>query len=96
MHNFDNQTIFETTAATQTKVLSPQSFIEVEKVISSQPSKIHPIHAHRHYEIRQLDPLKKYSNIAFNTLFSYYLFSIGKLEEDTENIVEHKADFVFS
>ena len=47
-------------------------------------------------EIRQLDPLKKHSNIAFNTLFSYYLYSIGKLEEDTENIVAHKADFVFS
>ena len=179
MHNMDNQTIFETTVATQAKVLLPQSFIEVEKVISSQPRKIHPIHAHKHYEIyfltkgtrrllfanslysvdapaiviippqrlhateggpferynvdasaealdpfqldiiedkqlrllkptekqaqmlielldeiRQLDPLKKHNNIAFNTLFSYYLYSIGKLEEDTENIVEHKADFV--
>ena len=45
-------------------------------------------------EIRQLDPLKKHNNIAFNTLFSYYLYSIGKLEEDTENIIEHKSDFV--
>lgn len=179
MHNTDNQTIFETTAATQAKVLSPQSFIEVEKVISTQSSKIHPIHVHKHYEIyfltkgtrrllfanslysvdapaiviipphrlhateggpferynvdaseealdpfqldiiedkqlrllkptekqaqmlielldeiRQLDPLIKHNNIAFNTLFSYYLYSIGKLEEDTDNIVEHKADFV--
>ena len=42
----------------------------------------------------RLDSLKKHNNIAFNTLFSYYLYSIGKLEEDTENIVEHKADFV--
>lgn len=179
MHNIDNQTIAETATATQAKVLSPQSFIEVEKVISTDSSKSHPIHSHKHYEIyfltkgtrrllfanslysvdapaiviipphrlhateggpferynvdaaevamdpfqldiiedkqlrllkptekqaqmliglldeiRQLDPLKKHNNIAFNTLFSYYLYSIGKLEEDTENIVEHKADFV--
>lgn len=179
MHKFDNQTIFETTVATQTKVLSPQSFIEVEKVISTQPSKVHPIHSHKHYEIyfltkgsrrllfanslysvdapaiviippqrlhateggpferynvdaseealdpfqldiiedkqlrllkpsdkqaqilielleeiKQLDTLKKHSNIAFNTLFSYYLYLIGKLEEDQENIIEHQSDFV--
>ena len=179
MHNLDNQTIFDTSVATQAKVLLPQSFIEVEKVISNQPSKVHPIHSHKHYEIyfltkgsrrllfanslysveapaiviippnrlhateggpferynvdasevaldpfqldiiedkqlrllkptekqaqmltelldeiRQLDPLKKHNNIAFNTLFSYYLYSIGKLEEDTENIIEHKSDFV--
>lgn len=179
MHNLDNQTILETSVATQTKVLLPQSFIEVEKVISTQPSKVHPIHSHKHYEIyfltkgsrrllfdnsfysvdapaiviippnrphateggpferynvdasevamdpfqldiiedkqlrllkptekqaqmlielldeiRQLDPLKKHNNIAFNTLFSYYLYSIGKLGEDTENIIIHKSDFV--
>ena len=51
MHNLDNQTILETSVATQTKVLLPQSFIEVEKVISTQPSKVHPIHSHKHYEI---------------------------------------------
>lgn len=179
MSNIDNQTIYETSAATQAKVLLPQSFIEVEKVISTQPSKIHPIHAHKHYEIyfltkgtrrllfanslysvdapaiviippqilhateggpferynvdasevaldpfqldiiedkqlrllkptdkqakvlidlldeiKQLDPLKKHSNIAFNTLFSYYLYLIGKLDEDPENIIMHKSDFV--
>lgn len=31
MHILDNQTIYETTVATQAKVLLPQSFIEVEK-----------------------------------------------------------------
>ena len=45
-------------------------------------------------EIKQLDSLKKHSNIAFNTLFSYYLYMIGKLDEDPENIIVHKADFV--
>ena len=179
MSNIDNQTIFETTSATQIKVLSPQSFIEVEKVISTNASKIHPVHSHKHYEIyfltkgtrrlmfanslyyvdapaiviippqkphateggpferynvdasavaldpfqldiiedkqlrllkptdkqtqvliqlleeiKQLDPLKKHSNIAFNTLFSYYLYLIGKLDEDAENIIMHKSDFV--
>lgn len=179
MSNIDNQTIFETTVATQAKVLLPQSFIEVEKVISTEPSKIHPIHSHKHYEIyfltkgtrrllfanslysvdapaiviippqilhateggpferynvdasevaldpfqldiiedqqlrllkptdkqaqvliglldeiKQLDPLKKHRNIAFNTLFSYYLYLIGKLDEDPENIIMHKSDFV--
>jgi len=179
MHILDNQTISETTVATQPKVLLPQSFIEVEKVISTQPSKSHPIHSHKHYEIyfltkgtrrllfanslynvdapaiviipphrlhateggpferynvdasevaldpfqldiiedkqlrllkptekqakmlielldeiRQLDSLKKHNNIAFNTLFSYYLYSIGKLGEDKENIIEHQSDFV--
>lgn len=179
MENKDNQVILEKTVATQAKELQPQSFIEVEKVISTNPSRKHPIHSHKHYEIyfltkgtrrllfanalynvdapaiviippqqlhateggpferynvdtsevaldpfqldiikdkqlrllkptgkqarmlielldeiRQLDPLKKHNNIAFNTLFSYYLYSIGKLEEDTENIIEHKSDFV--
>ncbi len=179
MSNIDNQTILETTAATQAKVLLPQNFIEVEKVISTRANKIHPTHAHKHYEIyfltkgtrrllfsnslysvdapaiviippqqfhateggpferynvdasvealdpfqldiiedkqlrllkptdkqaqvlielldeiKQLDLLKKHSNIAFNTLFSYYLYLIGKLEENPENIIEHKADFV--
>lgn len=179
MSNIVNQTIYETTAVTQTKVLLPQSFIEVEKVINTQPNRIHPIHSHKHYEIyfltkgtrrllfanslysvdapaiviippnrlhateggpferynvdasevaldpfqldiiedkqlrllkptdkqaqvliglldeiKQLDPLKKHSNIAFNTLFSYYLYLIGKLEEAPENIIEHKSDFV--
>ena len=179
MNILDNQTIYETTVATQPKVLMPQSFIEVEKVISTQSSKIHPIHSHKHYEIyfltkgtrrllfanslysvdapaiviipphilhateggpferynvdasevaldpfqldiiedkqlrllkptekqatmlielldeiRQLDSLKKHNYIAFNTLFSYYLYSIGKLAEDPDNIIEHKADFV--
>ena len=179
MHNPVNQTIFDTSVATQAKVLQPQSFIEVEKVISTQPSKVHPIHSHKHYEIyfltkgsrqllfanslynvdapaiviippnklhateggpferynvdaseialdpfqldiiedkklrllkptekqakmltelldeiRQLDPLKKHNNIAFNTLFSYYLYSIGKLAESTENIIEYHSDFV--
>lgn len=176
---FDNQIILETTVATQPKTLLPQSFIEVEKVISTKPGNKHPIHSHKHYEIyfltkgtrrllfanslysvdapaiviipphrlhateggpferynvdaaevaldpfqldiindkqlrllkptdkqaqvlielldeiKQLDPLKKHSNIAFNTLFSYYLYLIGKLEEDTENIIIHKSDFV--
>lgn len=175
----DNKSISETTVATEIKELLPQSFIEVEKVISTQPNKIHPIHSHKHYEIyfltkgtrrllfansiysvdapaiviippqrlhateggpferynvdasefaldpfqldiiedkqlrllkptgkqsqvliglleeiKQLDPLKKHSNIAFNTLFSYYLYLIGKLDEDPESIIVHKSEFV--
>lgn len=176
---FENQIFSETSVATQAKELLPQSFIEVEKVISTQASKVHPIHSHKHYEIyfltkgtrrllfanslysvdapaiviippqrlhateggpferynvdaseyaldpfqldiiedkqlrllkptdkqaqvlidlleeiKQIDPLKKHSNIAFNTLFSYYLYLIGKLEEDPENIIVHKSEFV--
>ena len=179
MYNLDNDTILETTVSTQAKELSPQNFIEVEKVISTQPSKIHPIHSHKHYEIyfltkgsrrllfansvysvdapaiviipphrphateggpferynvdasesaldpfqldmiedkqlrllkptdkqaqvlielleeiKQIDPLKKHSHIAFNALFSYYLYLIGKLDEETENIIIHKPDIV--
>jgi hypothetical protein len=179
MGNINNQVIFETNAATEPKELLPQNFIEVEKVINTQSSKIHPIHSHKHYEIyfltkgtrrlllanslynvdapaiviippnrphateggpferynvdasesaldpfqldiiedkqlrllkptekqaqtlialldeiKQLDPLKKHSNIAFNTLFSYYLYLVGKLDETPENIIIHKSDFV--
>ena len=179
MEIFENQIFSETSVATQAKELLPQSFIEVEKVISTQASKVHPIHSHKHYEIyfltkgtrrllfanslysvdapaiviippqrlhateggpferynvdaseyaldpfqldiiedkqlrllkptdkqaqvlidlleeiKQIDPLKKHSNIAFNTLFSYYLYLIGKLEEDPENIIVHKLEFV--
>ena len=179
MYNLGNDTILETTVSTQAKELSPQNFIEVEKVISTQPSKIHPIHSHKHYEIyfltkgsrrllfansiysvdapaiviippqrphateggpferynvdasesaldpfqldiiedkqlrllkptdkqaqvlielleeiKQIDPLKKHSHIAFNALFSYYLYLIGKLDEETENIIVHKPDIV--
>ena len=172
-------TILETSVATQAKELLPQNFIEVEKVISNDPSRNHPIHSHKHYEIyfltrgtrriifanslynvdapaiviipphqmhateggpferynvdaselaldpfqldiirdqqlrllkpsesqakvlmelleeiKNLDSLKKHSNIAFNTLFSYYLYLIGKLDEAPENIIVHKSDFV--
>lgn len=174
-----NQVLSDTTIATQAKELPPQSFIEVEKVVSTKANNSHPIHAHKHYEIyfltkgtrrlmfansiynvdapaiviipphrphsteggpferynvdaseialdpfqqdiikdqqlrllkpndkqanllislldeiKQLDPLKKHSNIAFNTLFSYYLYLIGKLEENPDGIIMHKADFV--